>query len=68
MIRTRPASVERWISSPTKVLMSASDRNGDRKIRLAMREVFVASFMALSQSTKVSPISKTPRRALHWNP
>jgi len=48
---------------PTITATNTSDSGGDRKIRLLRRDVFVAFFIARSQSTNAMPISKAPTQA-----
>ena len=57
---TSPAIEDTCMSSPATRLSRSSETNGARKIRLATCAVVRESRSALSQRTKVRPISKTP--------
>ena len=52
--------VDTSISSPTKKYIKTKERNGERKIKFDIFEIFDVRLTAFGQNTKVIPISKNP--------
>ena len=59
-IRRSPTKVEKKMGSERNIRMKNNEIIGERKIRCEIFSALVASFIAVSQSRNVAPISNKP--------